>query len=400
MTPRIVVLALAVCALATAQASADSIVYEKDGNVWQAEPDGSRQTQVTTTGGYAKPTQADDGTIIAVKDGILHRMDRAGRVLNTAGERGAGSGAGPITPHLAPNGGLVAYNYFYLGSFRYALSHASRETAHEEIHTISGWSNPTWIGNDRVLLFDGSEPFAGGTLLYRVGDPGTTNWFDGGGLNLVGGEIDASQTRFAATDGGVIRLYRLHAPPPAVAVEPRCDLTGPAGSFFRPSWSPDGGSLAWQEDDGIWVGRIDLDTCPSDARVVIPGAKAPDWGPADVSTPASTPALLTTVPKRVRRRTLLRGLRVGAGCNRPCRVTADLRVDRKTAKRLRHARRIGRTRASTTAAGKVTLRVRPTAKARRRMRSGTVRAVTVVVRAVDAAGMRAAPVTKRVAVGR
>ena len=396
MTSRIVVLALAVCLLTAAQAAADSIVYEKDGNIWQAKPDGSRQTQVTTSGGYQKPTQADDGTIVATKDGILHRMDRVGRVLNTAGSR---DDTGPITPHIAPNGGLVAYDYFRAGSFSYALSHAARETAHEEIHSISGRMNPSWIGNDRVLLFDGSPTFTGDTLLYRVGDSATTTWYEDPDLSLSGGEVDASQTRMAATDGNVIRLYRLNQPPPANDVTPRCDLSGPVGSFFRPSWSPDGGFLAWQEDDGIWVGRIDLDTCPNDARVVIPGGKAPDWGPAEVPAPgAASPVLQTTVAKRVRRRSLLRGLRIRTGCDRPCRLTAELRVDRKTAKRLGLGRRIGRKTRSTAAAGKVTLRLRPTAKARRRLRGRSLRAVFVVVRAVDAAGVKAAPVTQKVAV--
>ena len=402
MASRTVVLALVLAALAAGPAAADSIVYEKDGNVWQAAPDGSRQTQVTTSGGYLKPTQADDGTIVAVKDGLLHRMDRAGRLLNTAGERG---GTGPITPHLQPSGGLVAYDYFFSGQFSYALSHASRETAHEEIHYISGRMNPTWIGNERVLLFDGSTTTTGDTLLYRLGETMTTTWFEDSELDLKGGEIDASQTRLAATDGARIRLYRLNQPPPANDVSAKCDLTGPVGSFFRPTWSPDGGALAWQEDDGIWMGRVDLDTCPNEARVVIPGGRAPDWGPADVSTPAgpgtTATALVITaaVPGSVRRRTLLRELKVKAGCERACRVTADLLVDKRTVKRLRlKSRRIARKRASAPAAGRATLKLRPGSKVRRRMRGRRVRSVTVRLRAVDGAGVAAAAVSRRVAV--
>ena len=48
-------------------ASADSIVYVKDGNVWLAAGDGGSQYQVTTDGTaehpYRSPSQADDGTI-------------------------------------------------------------------------------------------------------------------------------------------------------------------------------------------------------------------------------------------------------------------------------------------------------------------------------------------------
>src|SRR3954467_13687155 len=100
--------ALTAVAVAAPTALADSIVYEKDGNIWLANPDGSGQRQVTTSGGYSKPTQANDGTIVAVKDKFLHRLDRQGNLLNLAGESG---GSGPLTPALSPNGSLLASNY-------------------------------------------------------------------------------------------------------------------------------------------------------------------------------------------------------------------------------------------------------------------------------------------------
>jgi hypothetical protein len=40
---------------AAPSALADSIVYEKAGNVWLASPDGSGQRQLTTAGGYGRP---------------------------------------------------------------------------------------------------------------------------------------------------------------------------------------------------------------------------------------------------------------------------------------------------------------------------------------------------------
>jgi hypothetical protein len=58
---------------------ADSIVYEKGGNVWLAGPNGSGQRQLTTAGGYARPSQADNGTIVATKGPVLQRLSRSGR---------------------------------------------------------------------------------------------------------------------------------------------------------------------------------------------------------------------------------------------------------------------------------------------------------------------------------
>src|SRR3954468_18119638 len=110
---RYIALAVALVAVAVAApaALADSIVYEKDGNVWLANPDGSGQRQVTTSGGYSKPTQANDGTIVAVKDNVLHRLNRAGTLLNLAGASSTALYTGPIAPALAPDGSLVAYDY-------------------------------------------------------------------------------------------------------------------------------------------------------------------------------------------------------------------------------------------------------------------------------------------------
>src|SRR3712207_5343809 len=62
-------------------ASADSISYLKDGNVWLSTGDGARQFQVTTDGGYTSASQADDGTIAAIKGQDVVKMDRFGKKL-------------------------------------------------------------------------------------------------------------------------------------------------------------------------------------------------------------------------------------------------------------------------------------------------------------------------------
>ena len=338
-------ISLALLAIVPGTAAADSIVYEKDGNVWQAAPDGSNQRQVTTSGGYSKPTQADDGTILAFKDKLLHRMDRGGRVLNTAADPNR-TNVTPITPHVSPDGTRVIYSLFHNGPILFgpyvATSYATRETARDEIDSSqSGYLNPNWLDNSRAVIFPQSSTID--AQIWTI-PGGIQDWFTDPDpdVDLGGGEANAALTRFAASANGgmTIRLYRLNAPPPAEP-EPRCELTGPAGSFFRPTWSPDGGSLAWQEDDGIWVGSINLDDCSAtSAGLVIPGGKAPDWGPANVSTPAGgggggggaggadsvAPTLKVKAPTRISRRALLRGFSV--------RVTPE----RSTAARRRSAR--------------------------------------------------------------
>jgi hypothetical protein len=291
---------------------------------------------------------------VAVKGGLLHRMDRSGKLLNLAGDS---SGSGPLTPAFAPGGALVAYNYNNTGSvtpgLRTALSHATRQTSNDEIFNIGGWSNPSWIGDGMVLMFDGSPTFTGDTLIYTVGGSGTQTWYEDPQLTLVGGEVDPGMTRLAATDGARMRLYRLNAPPPAIAVANEvCDFTNPAGSFFRPTWSPDGSSIAWQDDEGIWAGSVDQATCGGDVTLVIPGGKAPDWGPA-----APGAALAATAPRRIRLAALLRGLTVRVSCSCTARATLLLA-----------GRAIGKARKAVSGSSRV--KVKPNRAGRARLQRG------------------------------
>jgi len=221
-------------------------------------------------------------------------------------------------------------------------------------------------------------------------------------------------SRLAATDGATLRLYTLTGPPPAPPTF-ACDFINPTGSFFRPTWSPDGGRLAWQEDDGIWV----ADFC-AQGSLVIPGGKAPDWGPADVSSPPSSPGgtggpgpggsagpdvtapvLGANLARRATRAALLRGLIVRVTCSEACTVSAQLLLDRRTARRLGLAAAtvtIGRASKRLAGAGSAKLRLRPSAQARRRLRRGRLGKVTIRVRATDKAGNRSKLVTKKVAI--
>jgi hypothetical protein len=129
-----VAVALGVAALTAPSPLADSIVYEKGGNVWLASPDGSGQRQLTTAGGYGRPSQADDGTIVATKDAVLHRLSRSGRLLNQAGDDDYG---GKIFTDFSADGALVSYGFFANGPILTgpyaAVSHSNRRTEKEEI---------------------------------------------------------------------------------------------------------------------------------------------------------------------------------------------------------------------------------------------------------------------------
>jgi hypothetical protein len=59
-------------------ADASSIAFVRGDNVWVSAPDGTHQAQVTTGRRFASPSQADDGTIVAIDDGnALYRLTQA-----------------------------------------------------------------------------------------------------------------------------------------------------------------------------------------------------------------------------------------------------------------------------------------------------------------------------------
>ena len=74
-----------------AHAASGSLAYVKDGDVYVSAPDGSRAARVTTDGGYAWPSQADDGTLVAVRQ--TAENGRTPRRLHRFGRDGARLGA-------------------------------------------------------------------------------------------------------------------------------------------------------------------------------------------------------------------------------------------------------------------------------------------------------------------
>src|SRR5919197_5068691 len=104
--------------LATAgPAAADSLVFIRDNNVWLSNADGSGQYQVTLDGtpsnAWSSPSQADDGTIVALRTppggrAQIWRMHQNGGLLNPPINTPA-PGTGAIDARVSPDGSLVAY---------------------------------------------------------------------------------------------------------------------------------------------------------------------------------------------------------------------------------------------------------------------------------------------------
>jgi WD40-like Beta Propeller Repeat len=427
-------LAAALSMVAAAPAAADSIAYIKDGNVWLATPDGSRQVQVTHTGGYSYVSQADSGVMIALAPGErLHKLSRAGEVLAdfpTMVSDGLPSPGpvnrfhGPFEPTISPDGSLVAFEWFndsyendpscspssvppcYVYSSRQgvAITHSDRLTGPEEFGLLTGWIYPHWMSNDTLLRSWANTTMNDDAVINRVGagkgDDELDHWFyDPLGSQTVS---DVELSRDGKTVVGIVGQNedKLHVYRPTVApagapdwnhtpfaqgnqpvVEPCYEYGNPVGGKFQTvTIAPDGRSIAYSVGDGIWVSDVpDLGAgCGANAtanQLRIPGGSYPDWGPADVPatvTPPHDPENARLTAKAARTR-LGRALRRG--------LVVTVRgggPGRATVKAVGGRKRVGKGSATASSAGTAKVKVRFTRRAKRAL--GRKRSVKLTLR--------------------
>ena len=306
----------AAAAIWPAQAIASSLVYLKSGDVYLGSPDGAVARQLTTGGGFESPSQADDGTVVAIergeadgfKLGYVHRMTRTGEAIGAptrCGPENSTSYAGPLGAEVSPDGELLAFHYFQFPTESPTAAYCpiGRDASTTEFGEIGGHFNPSWISGGRVVLF------ATTTLPNVITDaPGpppenaSEGWFTESGIQLAAGATDREFTKFAGivSGGSEVRIYQMNGPPPAEPTA-RCSFTfeGASDHYEHPTWSPDGTQLAWDEPDGIHVADVPTPVPAEDdcARVteglVIPGGEDPHWGPA--AAPRAEPRCI--VPK-------------------------------------------------------------------------------------------------------
>lgn len=408
-------------AIPAAPAAADSIAYIKGGDVWLATPDGTRQVQVTRTGGYAYVSQADDGTMIALAPRErLHRLSRTGEVLAdfaTFVSDGAPTSGpvnefhGPFAPEISPDGKLVAFEWFnesyengnncttssvppcqvLTSRHGVGVTRSDGFTGFEEFGLMTGWIAPAWTSNTTLLRSGAgvsmNEDAVFTTVGQGKGDSELKRWFwDERGIGVDEVEMTRDGHAVVGIAGFSDELLRVYRPlfDPATApaqdmrafakntpvVEQCLEFTGPAGGRFEtPTFAPDGRGLAWAAGDGVHVTTVpDLASgcAPAQAeRLVLPGARFPDWGPADVPTPVTVAASRTRLATALRR-----GLPVTVHGPAGARVSVTAVVRRGVA---------GSGTARLGTAGAATVRVRFTARARRTLTAA--RSVRVTLRA-------------------
>src|SRR4051794_1267058 len=335
---RAAALGVAIAAGFAGSAHASSLVYVKNGDVWSSSPDGAQQVQISHGGGYAEPSQADDGTIVATRaDGRLYRLDRRGALLNepvaTWLAGGAPGFSGPSKPVVSLDGSKVAYSWSIRDSaYDYgcgcyvdqtalgtAYSYADRYTDPNELGKFRGWSPPSWTDAHHPAVFDpaalGADSGSPNVAFHELGhaDPGSEDDLghvfglleDADAPSIQFGAMTRAGNKFAgAEDIPALRLrfYALPGVPrpgmPNYDAQYRCQLTDPPGGHFDAlSWAPDGTSLAYSAGGDIYVvsvGNLAGGCTVGHPVKVISGATSPSWGPAAVAPGRSAPSGTTS----------------------------------------------------------------------------------------------------------
>ncbi len=330
---------------AMAAGSSGSIVYVNGNNVWVMAPDGTGKRQITRDGTapspYLSPTEADDGTIVAVRNssagdvGTIYVLNRAGYLMNRFTPpqydyHGVGmpcstdyqvAPTGIQRATVSPDGSHVAYTaramFQDVGCSTvvnvftsYVVGRTGSGAVHlADIQDIDSSEVGGWAGNGTILL---SNLAFGEVKLYTVSVPGNRaalwksdpdEWDTAWEGPSRGGAVLATDGWSAGGGSNVVRLW--NAPsltgPPTV----RCEIAATAGTsdpgvFGTPlAWpvsvAPTGGGVTWWEtngdaststaDEGIYVTAMPSSGCPSTKTLIAPGGSFPFWGSATVNAP-------------------------------------------------------------------------------------------------------------------
>jgi hypothetical protein len=329
--------------IAAAPASADTLVYVKNGAVYIAQPDGTKARAIATSANdWAWPSETDGG-IIAVAGGL----PRTDGTFNPSGgdeiyefNQQGGQVAGPVPTEgsystvndpeyvshfrVAPDNSNVAWTDTSgfadpFAAWRNPNGSGTFSTANDCCGPLS-YSSPEWWGSTRLLItHDGvtlssSQP---NFTFYNVSDGSNLGWSSDHAIGDASayqvavsrnGLLYAVETDDAPDSGTIhnvaITLETANTPPNSFSgstqITPACKITLPASQFATNhgsylasmSFSSDGSTLAWGQDDGIYEANVsnpnDCAAVAGSVHLVVPGGQMPFLGAAALSAPATT----------------------------------------------------------------------------------------------------------------
>jgi hypothetical protein len=292
---------------AAAASASGTIVYDRNGEVYQTTPDGSTSHQVTTNGGtatpdktgssgYVVPTESDDGLIAAVRNqdyggyslGFIWVMDRNGHVIDKfkapqfdllpqfdgCSGPNAQLPQGILNASISPDGKHIAYTATAIGNTAgcQALSEVGSWVANID-GTHSHWLSAApyatadleigrWVSNTRLLIdrfdFGSVENYYVDAPNYTATEwsaPASDEFVDEAYLQPdVADGIVATDGFSSTASAPVIRLWSTSG----FGSQPvaHCEYASLAHpnttnvNLNQPSLSPDGAEVVYEDYDG------------------------------------------------------------------------------------------------------------------------------------------------------
>lgn len=284
------------------------LVFIKGGNVWVAEPDGTRQVQVTTGGGYSDPSMSDNGRIAALRgdDLVVLRTDGSRLAqfelptLFIEGNCSTLWETPPLEAVISPDGNKVVWSQLRSSNCGGKITIDSRTaitnaTGYRLRGLVLGY-DADWVGNSKVVLDDNDTMRL--MNVDHVG-PKAHDWFDSYDLwgtyydfNSVTVSRDGSRVAYLVDRNGDPELIidhpttgnPLNTDAPGVPAETNCqaqsDLpTGDGSVLDDLMFSPDGNSLVHVEGQDVWtITGVETGTCEQrQFRKVLQGVTDVSW---------------------------------------------------------------------------------------------------------------------------
>ena len=328
-------LAVALPAAAASAASADTLVYVKNGTAYVAQADGTQARPVTSgNNGWAWPSETDSG-IIAVAGGVsringsfnpsggdeIYEFNQQGKqVAGPVATQGTYSSVNDpeYVSHfrVAPDNSNVAWTdtTSYASPFtswRNPNGSGTFSTANDSYGAPLPYSSPEWWGTSRLLITHDGTQFSGNAeyALYNLADGSSPGWADDEAIgNSPSYQVTVARsvlkwavmTDDGPDNGGTIHnigitLETSSTPPNTDVSDTHCTIPLPAAQFATNhgsslasmSFSSDGSTLAWGQDDGIYEANVSNPTAcatvTKSVHRVVPGGSMPFLGKAPLS---------------------------------------------------------------------------------------------------------------------
>lgn len=319
-------------------AQADTMVYVKDGYVYVANADGSSARAVTPQSQWwAWPSETDNGVIAVagtasrIVNGTfnpsgsdqIYEFDQQGNQTagptNTTGSFSTVNDPEYVTHfRVAPDNSYVAWTA--LPSYADGYTSWEKPTGENAFHHADGsdgsllpYSSPEWWGNSHLLITHDGETIGSQAeyAMYNLSDGSSPGWNQDEAIgNSSGFQVTVSRdglkyavlTDDAADYLGTVHNAVIHfettATPPTNPTDisaTACTITLPASDYATPSgtkdasmsFSSDGSTLAWGQDDGIYEANVsDPSNCQqitNSVHQVVAGGAEPFLSPAPLS---------------------------------------------------------------------------------------------------------------------